>query len=440
MNQRIIRIIAIVIILISCFVSGFSAGYIIKMLPETVGKINISSESSLLPKLLSVTEQGTGMKRQQNTDELFKPFWETWDLVHQYYVDQPVDDNSLMEGAIRGMLESLGDPHTRYSDPESYKQESQYIAGEEYEGIGAWVDVSGDYVEITSPMKGSPAEKAGLKPHDLVIAIDGVDMTGVDPKDALNKILGPKGSTVILTIKRDDQEPFDVSIVRDAVVTPMVASEMRDDGIAYIQLTQFGDLTVEELQQALDELLPQNPKGLILDLRNNGGGYVDTCVSVASKFLPKDSLVLIEEAGDGSRTEYHTKEDPVVDPDLPIVVLGNEGTASASEILIGALQYYHRATFVGVQTFGKGSMQIQPELSNGGAVSITIAHWLTPAGKLIHKVGITPDVVVEMSDADVEAGKDPQLDAAAQILLTGKNPGRAVVPQKNTEENGETGL
>ena len=188
------------------------------------------------------------------------------------------------------MLESLGDPHTRYSDPESFQQESDYMSGTEYEGIGAWVDVTGDYVEITSPMVGSPAEGAGLKARDLVIAINGEDMTGIDPSDALQKILGPSGTAVVLTIQREGSEPFDVSIVRQAIVTPMVIWEMREDGIAYVQLTQFGDLTVEELRDALDELMPKNPKGLILDLRNNGGGYVNSCVDVAAEFLPKASL------------------------------------------------------------------------------------------------------------------------------------------------------
>lgn len=440
-QHHVLKIIAIVVILICCFVTGFSAGFLVETIPHVVNEIDSQADLLTLNRPLLFAELGNrGGVHRQNERTLFEPFWEAWDIVHEYYVDQPVDDNSLMEGAIRGMLESLGDQHTRYSDAERYKEESDYISGEEYEGIGAWVDITGDYVQITSPMRGSPAEKAGLRARDLVIAIDGEDMTGVDTQIALDKILGPKDSTVVITIQRGDQEPFDVTIVRSAVITPMVIYEMRDDGIAYIQLTQFGDLTVKELKVALDELLPQNPTGMILDLRNNGGGYVDSCVSVASEFLPKGSLVLIEQMGDGTESDYTTDSKPSIPAELPIVVLGNEGTASASEILIGALQYYERATFVGVQTYGKGSMQIQPQLSNDGAVSVTIARWLTPAGELIHKVGITPDVVVEITDEDYEADRDPQMDMAVEILLSGEIPEPAPVDEEIVPESSESEL
>ncbi len=403
MKQRVIQIIATLVIITSCFVTGFNTGYIVSSVPTVIARLEQGNAIAFQSE-----GKNTGGIPARSLETRFKPFWDAWDIVHRYYVDQPVDDEALMEGAIRGMLNALGDPHTRYSDPKSYQEESDYMAGEEYEGIGAWVDISGDFVQITTPMKGSPAEKAGLRPKDLVIKIDGDDMTGIDTQEALNKILGPKGSTVILTIKRGDQEPFDVSVVRSAIVTPMVISEMREDGIAYIQLTQFGDLTTAELKEALASLLPEKPKGLILDLRNNGGGYVDTCVQVASEFLPKDSLVLIEREGDGSETNYKTRKTGLAQ-DIPLVVLGNEGTASASEILIGALQYYQRAIFVGTKTFGKGSMQISEEISNGGAVNVTIARWLTPAGDLIHQIGINPDVTVEISDEDYENDRDPQL-------------------------------
>ena len=438
-RHHLVNIFAIIVILVCCFGTGFSTGAIIAAVPQLVEQFKPGTElpevGLAVPNILSDAGNSGGVSRS-NDRIRFDPFWEAWDIVHEYYVDQPLDDNSLMEGAIRGMLESLDDQHTRYSDPESFQKESD-ISGEEYEGIGAWVDISGDYVKITSPMKGSPAEGAGLRAKDLVIAIDGEDMTDVDTEIALDKILGQKGTTVVLTIKRGDLEPFDVSIVRAAVVTPMVISEMREDGIAYVQLTQFGDLTVEELQRTLKEVLPQKPKGLILDLRNNGGGYVETCVSVASEFLPKNSLVLIEREGDGRELEYRTRGKPSISADLPIVVLGNEGTASASEILIGALQYYERAVFVGVQTYGKGSMQIQPELSNGGAVSVTIARWLTPAGELIHGIGITPDVVVEMTEEDYANDVDPQLDKAVEIILTGELPAETDQPAPEMEATPE---
>ena len=416
MTQRVLRIIAIVVIFVCCFMMGFSTGFIVERFPDFVTKVRSYQDYAGTADFL--TKVATPYAESDvDQDELFKPFWEAWDVIHTYYVDQPLDENSLMEGAIRGMLESLGDPHTRYSDPESYQKEVDYMSGEEYEGIGAWVDVTGEYVEISSPMVGSPAEAAGLKPHDLVIAINGDDMTGVDPSDALQKILGPKGTTVTLTIQREGVDPFDVTVTREAIITPMVISKMLEENIAYVQLTQFGDLTVEELRQALEDLIPQNPKGLILDLRNNGGGFVNTCVDVASEFLPEKQKVLTEKDGDGTETDYLTKQYGGRALDIPMVVLGNEGTASASEILIGALQYYERAVFIGVKTYGKGSMQIQPKLSNGGAVSVTIAKWYTPGRELIDGVGIEPDIPVEITDDDIEKGNDTQLDKAIEYLL-----------------------
>lgn len=418
MKQRVLRILAIVVIVVSCFVTGFSTGVIIEKMPDFIARIRgVSGYARSADFLMKVDTPLS--ETESDLDELFEPFWEAWDLIHYYYVDQPLDENKMMEGAIRGMLDSLGDPHTRYSDPQSFQKESEYISGAEYEGIGAWMDITGEYAEITSPMPGSPAEEAGLRPYDLVIAVDGEDMTGVDPNDAIQKILGPQDTTVVLTIQREGSEPFDVSIVRRAIVTPMVISEMLENDIAYIQLTQFGDLTVEELRNALDDLMPKNPKGLILDLRNNGGGYVQVCVDVASEFLPEGKLVLTEKDGDGSEMEYFTKGEGGRALDVPMVVLGNQGTASASEILIGALRYHERAVFIGMKTYGKGSMQIQPELVNGGAVSVTIARWYTPDGQLIHGVGIEPDIQVEITEQDYAAESDPQLDRAVQYLLEG---------------------
>lgn len=425
MNRRVIRAIAIAVIFISCFFSGAASGFILKTLPDVI------SAQKDGDTLHDPGPSGGIMVSDKET--MMKPFWEAWDILHEYYVDQPIDDSILIEGAIKGLVDSLGDPHTRYSDKESFQDEQDFMEGQEYEGIGAWVDITGDYVQITSPMKGSPADKAGLRPKDLVIAIDGEDMTGIDPDVALDKILGPKDTQVVLTIKRGDQEPFDVSIIRDAVITPMIISEMREDGVAVVQLTQFGDLTTTELKEALADLMPQNPKGLVLDLRNNGGGYVDVCVEVASEFLPRRSVVLIEREGDGKETEYKTSYEGRA-LDIPMVVLGNEGTASASEILIGALQYYDRALFVGVRTFGKGSMQIQPEISNGGAVSVTIARWLTPAHELIHGSGITPDIDVQISDEDYENNRDPQLDKAVQLILDGVTPQNFVPEPTPTAE------
>ncbi len=353
----------------------------------------------------------------QELQTLFRPFWEVWDLIHQQYVDQPVDDVKLMEGAINGMLQTLDTGLNYYENAEQVKQRDAYLNGRDYEGIGAFVDTKGDYLIIISPIKDSPAAKAGLRPGDAIIAIDGVDMTGTNPEDARQKVLGPAGTDVILTIMRKSEDkPFDVTITRAKIAVPLAESEMRSDGIAYVRLNTFGDSADLELRKAIQELLVQNPKGLILDLRNNGGGYLYQGIAVASEFLPAGRNVVYERYGDGSLRENPSSGNGVA-VEIPMVVLVNEGTASASEIVAGALQDYGRAILVGVTTYGKGSVQSVNSLSNQGAVAITSAEWLTPDKRLIQDIGLPPDVYVEISQADYEAGRDPQLDAAIETLL-----------------------
>ncbi|RIK45633.1 MAG: hypothetical protein DCC59_17805, partial [Chloroflexi bacterium] len=234
---------------------------------------------------------------------LFAPFWEAWTLVHENYVDQPVDDVALMRGAIDGMMAALGDKHSSYMYPEEYKLANESLEGS-YEGIGAYVDTTTDYLTITSPISGSPAEEAGLLPGDKIIAIDGEDMTGIDAELARRKVLGPAGSTVVLTILREGKDaPFDVSIVRARITIASAEGEMLEGNIAYIRVATFGPNTTPELNAALNELMPQKPKAIILDLRNNDGGYLQTSVEVASQFMG-EGVVLHEQYGDGKRDTY----------------------------------------------------------------------------------------------------------------------------------------
>ena len=235
-------------------------------------------------------------------EDLFKPFWEAWDIVNEYYVDQPIDRELLMRGAIQGMLDSIGDQYTTYMDPESVEMFSiRYDGEDEYEGIGAWVDISKDYLTIISPFPGSPAYQAGLKPGDQIIAVNGEDMTGVDGELVRQQVMGPAGTTITITILRSGYEPFDVDVTRANVVVPSIESYMMDGDIAYIRLILFGATTSDELKEALETLFAENPKGLILDLRYNGGGYLRTAVEVASEFIEEGKIVVHEEYGDGSR-------------------------------------------------------------------------------------------------------------------------------------------
>jgi carboxyl-terminal processing protease len=403
----ILGVIVGLILLAGAFSGGFLVGH---FLPTTIGL------PSVTPPAVSSPSPDQQSATPSELQTLFQPFWETWQLVHENYVDQPVDDVKLMRGAINGMLASLGDQHTSYMNPQEFKEANESLSGG-YFGIGAYVNTKLDYLTIIEPISGSPAEAVGLQSGDKIIAIDSKDMTGINPEDARQKVLGPEGSIVTLTIKRGDEPTFDVKITRAYIEIKSAEGKMLENDIAYVKVTTFGDKTTPELQAALETLMAQNPKGLILDLRNNGGGYLQTAVEVASQFLPKDKVALYEQYGSGEKQTYSTIGNGLA-ADIPMVVLINEGTASASEIVAGALQDYGRATLVGVVSYGKGSVQNWTPLSNDqGAVRITIAKWLTPNGRAIHKIGLTPEVFVLMTEEDYNNKLDPQLDAAVQTLM-----------------------
>lgn len=372
----------------------------------------------------------------EDLDGLFIPFWTTWALTHA------VDNQQLLQGAIRGMLDSLGDPHTSYLDPEDFEFVNIRFKGEnEYEGIGAWVDISRDYLTIISPFPDSPAEKAGLEPGDKILAIDGEDMTGLDGELVRQKVLGPAGTTIVVTIQRDGFEPFDVDITRASVVEPSIEAYMMDDDIAYIRLFLFGDKTDDDVHEALKRLLAEDPAGLILDLRYNGGGGVNTAINIASEFID-EGVIFYEVFGNGTREIRESNGDGLA-TEIPMVVLVNSGSASASEILAGAIQDYDRGPLVGTTTFGKGSVQVQVPLSdNQGAVRVTIANWLTPDERLIHQIGLDPDYsiigisqeaidqgfdisslemnledIVILTEDDLTEGRDVQLEKAVELLV-----------------------
>lgn len=401
-------------LLAGMFTGGLAVGYFASgsnIFPTMGSPIN----SPILPNVTLSTPEGANEGTPADLQTLFKPFWEAWELVHNQYVDQPVDDVALMQGAIRGMLASLGDQHTSYMDPQEFTDANAGLEGT-YEGIGAYVDTSGEYLTIISPIKNSPAEAAGLRPGDRIIAIDGEDMTGIQPELARRRVLGPAGSVVELTVSRGDEpEPLIFEITRAQIVVASVEHEMFENGIGYIKLNTFGDTTSNELRTALEEIMANKPRGLVLDMRNNGGGYLQTAVEVASQFIP-EGVVLIERYGDGREDTYDARSGGLA-TDIPLVVLVNQGTASASEIVAGAIQDYERGKLVGMTTFGKGSVQIWNPLSdNQGAVRVTIAKWLTPLERTIHEIGLAPDFEVDLTEEDFEAERDPQLDKAIEVL------------------------
>jgi len=415
-----------ILLMVAVFSAGFFAGRTVSI-PDwfPVALQPALQESGIL---LNPSDSSQGSGEPEDLTLLFKPFWQAWDMVDELYVDQPVDHELMMRGAIQGMLESLGDEHTSYLDPAMFETANAHLEGEEYEGIGAWVDTTGEFLTIISPMPGSPAEKAGLKPGDIVLGIDGEDMAGLDGEAVRQRILGPKGSLLVITVGREGvSEPFDVEVVRDAIVVPTVAGEIIEENIAYIQLYTFGDDTSRALEDTLKDLQAQDPKGLILDLRNNGGGYLNTAIEVVSQFID-EGVVMYEVYGDG-REEIFEAQSGGKATEIPMVVLINEGSASASEIVAGAIQDRERGYLVGATSFGKGSVQTYSELLNEqGAVRVTIARWLTPERRQIAGLGLNPDFAVEFSEQDYVDGLDPQLEQAIQVLLEGLIPPPTPIP------------
>ncbi|HEY9153255.1 MAG TPA: S41 family peptidase, partial [Anaerolineales bacterium] len=327
---KILKIILFVLVGVALLLGGFSGGFVVgHMFPQGLpSTLSVGGAPTIPPGAQAATPQ--------DLQTLFKPFWDAWQIIHTNYVDQPVNNTTLLEGAITGMVQSLGDPHSEYMNPQVYKDATNELNGS-FEGIGAYVDTSGTVLTVTKPIPGSPADKAGLQAGDQIIAVDGVDMTGVNPEQVRSKVIGPAGTTVHLTVRRPGQTaPLQFDIVRAQINVPSVSGKMLSNGIAYIQLTDFGETTGTELQNTLTTLMAQNPKGLVLDLRDNPGGYLNTAVQVVSQFVDHGPVVY-ELSSDGSKKEYDATPGGLA-LKIPMVVLMNANSASASEITAGALQ------------------------------------------------------------------------------------------------------
>ncbi|MFA9404368.1 MAG: S41 family peptidase [Anaerolineales bacterium] len=415
MKNKTVNIIIAVLISSILAIGIFSAGLVLGTILSQAGTTLLTNTNS---PIVSWFAEPTAIPSTplEDDDVLFKPFWQVWSLVHEEYVDQPLDDKALMRGAINGALEAIGDPQTSYMDPDEYIQANIPLIGS-YEGIGAWVDTDGEYLTIISPMPGSPAERAGMKPGDEVVAIDGEDMTGVDGNIVIRKVMGPAGSTVLLTVRRADvPDLLEFEVVREQIEVSSVESEMLEDGIGYVQILSFSGETISELRSALRELLEEEPSGMILDLRGNGGGFLDSAIDVSSEFIA-EGLILTEKFGDGVEETYDSSGKGLA-TDLPLVVLINAGSASASEIVAGAIQDSERGVLVGETSFGKGSVQFWLELDDDeGALRVTVARWYTPEGRIIDQEGLLPDFEVILTEEDFEAETDPQLDKAIEVLL-----------------------
>lgn len=366
----------------------------------------------------NASAQGRPTKASEALQDDFALFWEALDLVYRdFYGDIP-DAKTLTYDAIRGVVSKLGDPNTSFLTPDEASFFRSSMEGS-FEGIGARVewDEGRDTVRIVEPFENQPAWRAGIRRGDLVLKVDGIEIIGTDLAEAIQKIRGEKGTQVVLTVEREGEAaPFDVTVTRDRIETPTISTDSLGDDqeIAYVRLYSFNQNAGQLVRQAVSDAMKRNPRALIFDLRGNTGGLLRQAVVVASVFM-QDQTVLLERFASGE-TEIYKTEGRAVAGDIPLVVLVNEGSASASEIVAGALQDSGRATLMGETTFGKGSVQLPHTLSDGSIMRVTIARWYTPLDRSIDGAGLAPDVVVEVSDEERASRADPQLEAAIEHL------------------------
>jgi len=399
-NRKTFKIILTILVLSITFAGGVFLGSLLSRKEITLnnGRVEILNN-----------EPAAGIKTVN-----FDLFWQTWDLLFQKYLKaSEIDPQKLLEGAISGMVKSLDDPYTAFFNPEELAAFKDQMAGK-YEGIGIEMGFKDGQVVVVSPFGNSPASKKGIKSGDYILMVDDKKTEGLSLSEVAGMIRGPKGSNVkLILLHEGEKETYEVEVTREEIVYDSVSLEMKGE-IAQIRILHFADNTNTEWDKAVKEAISKNPKGIVLDLRNNPGGYVNSAVYIAGDFVKNDVITkekfasgneqILRSEGTGRLARY------------PLVILVNEGTASASEILAGALQYYKLGELVGKKTFGKGIVQEEVGLSQESALHVTTAEWLLPSGDNIHQKGLTPDIEIDLSDDDFKAGKDPQLKKALELL------------------------
>lgn len=353
------------------------------------------------------------------TEEDLQILWEAWNIVRSEFDGEFPSDEELSHAAIQGLLESLEDDYTRYSPPDVAARIREDLEGS-FEGIGAFVRENEEgLTEILRPMDGQPAALAGIQAGDVVVAVDGESVIGQSLDEVIAQIRGPEGTQVTITVRRDGvEDPLEFTVLRDLIEIPIIESEMLEGGIAYVRLTSFNRNADEQLRETLSNLLAQNPTGLILDLRDNPGGFLDQSVAVADAFLPQ-GVVLYERSSTYDLDQEYRSDDGDLAENIPMVVLINAGSASASEIVAGAIQDRGRGVLIGETSFGKGSVQQAHTLSDGSELRVTIARWYTPDNVSIDGNGISPDIEVP-TPTDLGGDDDPQLERAIDYLLSGE--------------------
>ena len=392
-----------------------SAAIIVALFFAFISGIFFGESKALDQRVVEISNAGVG--QPQGTD--FSVFWKAWNIINEKYVD---NDNVLTQdkiwGAIEGLADSLGDPYTVFLPPQESELFAENMRGN-FGGVGMEVGIRDDMLTVISPLKNNPAEKAGILAGDKVLAVDGKSTADLNIDEAVSLIRGEIGTTVNLTMLRDGVSgTLDIDVVRGNIKIPASEFELLDNGVFIIRLFNFSAVSPDEFRAGLRAFLEEGSGKLILDLRGNPGGFLSAATDMTSWFLPAGKVVVSENHRDnGDDIIHRSKGYDIFKDDLKFVILVNQGSASASEILAGALQEYGKATLVGAQTFGKGSVQELVNITDNTSLKVTVAKWFTPNGVSISDGGITPDVVVDVTIEDIEAGRDPQLEKAIEILL-----------------------
>lgn len=347
----------------------------------------------------------------------FSLFWQSYNVLKEKFVNPgKIDNQKIIYGAISGMVKTLGDPYTVFYNPDETKKFEEQLLGI-FEGIGIEIDIKNEQLVVIAPLEGTPAQRSGLMAGDRILKIGNTDTSGISVDEAVTLIRGPKGTEVNLTIFRDGwQESKEIKIIRDVIKIPSLKWELLENNIAYIHIYQFSESLSSDFKKAAIEILNSPAKKIILDLRNNPGGYLEVSQYIAGWFLERGKIVVIEDFGNGKEKNIYKSEGNGEFIQYPMVVLVNKGSASASEILAGALRDDRDIKLIGEKSFGKGSIQEMVELKKESTIKITIAKWLTPKGVSISDVGLDPDIKSEMTEEDYKQNKDPQLEKAIEMV------------------------
>ncbi len=346
----------------------------------------------------------------------FSIFWDTWQGIKNSYLRAgEVKNKDLVYGAASGLVGALKDPYSIFMTPDDSQRFSEDLNGN-FGGIGAEIGIKNNQLIVIAPLKNSPAEKSGIMSGDKILEINASSTSGIAINDAVKMIRGPKGTTVKFTINRENKDkPFTISVIRDTISVPVLEWKMKNGAIAHIEFYTFSENSARLMYHALSELKTAGAKGIVLDMRNNPGGYLDAAITIAGYFLEPGRTVVFEEFRNGKRESFITRGNPVA-KSIPIIILLNGGSASASEILAGALKDDRGIKIVGEKSFGKGTVQELIMLKDGSELKLTIARWILPKGAQIEKNGIVPDVEIKITDEDREKKRDPQLDKALELI------------------------